>query len=252
MEDNVRVINRAFDLLELLARSNHPMSLTEIVSEGNISKTTAYRLLHTMHERHYVEKDKNNCYTIGIQLIETVSSHINGLELQTESKPILATLREDLNLTAHLGILDGTDVIYVEKLDLYPTTRLYTQIGYRSPAYCSSMGKCMLSCLSGDELDEILYHLKFEAFTPNTISSAKELKQHLKKVRMQGYAIDNQEYMTGHRCIGAPVFDYRGDVIASISASGPISQVTDEKVPFVVNEVKRAAAEISKRMGYTI
>jgi len=251
MEDSIRVINRAFDLLELLARTDHPMSLTEITAESGISKTTVYRLLHTMHERHYVEKDRNNCYTIGIQLIETVSSHINGLELQTESKPILATLREDLNLTAHLGILDGIDVIYVEKLDLYPTTRLYTQVGYRSPAYCSSMGKCMLACLSGDELDEILYRLRFEKFTPNTIISARELKQHLKKVRTQGYAVDDQEYMTGHRCVGAPVFDYRGDAIASISASGPISQVTDEKLPFVIGEVKKAACEISRRMGYT-
>lgn len=250
MEDNIRVINRAFDILELLAHTDHPMSLTEIVSESGISKTTAYRLLRTMHERHYVEKGKDNCYTIGIQLIETVSSHINGLELQTESKPILASLREDLNLTAHLGILDGVDVIYVEKLDLYPTTRLYTQVGYRSPAYCSSMGKCMMACLSGDELDEILYHLKFEKFTPNTISNAKELKLHLKKVRSQGYAIDDQEYMIGHRCIGAPIFDYRGDAIASISASGPIMQVTDEKISLVINEVKKAAAEISKRMGF--
>lgn len=252
MEDNVRVINRTFDILELLAHTNHPMSLAEIVTESGISKTTVYRLLQTMYNRHYVEKDKNNCYTIGIQLVETVSSHINGLELQTESKPVLAALREELKLTAHLGILDGIDVIYVEKLDLYPTTRLYTQVGYRSPAYCSSMGKCMLSCLSGNELEDILYRMKFEKFTPNTIISAQELKQHLKKVRTQGYAMDDQEYMAGHRCIGAPIFDYRGDAIAAISASGPISQVTTDKMPFVIAEVKKAAAEISKRMGCTI
>lgn len=250
MEDNVRVINRVFDIIEILAVTDHPMALTEIVNETGMSKTTVYRLLHTLHERHYVEKDANSCYTIGIKLIETVSNHINGLELQTESKPVLASLRKELNLTAHLGILDGMNVVYVEKLDLYPTTRLYTQIGYRSPAYCSSMGKCMLSSLSGDDLDEILYHFQFEKFTPNTISSANELRQYLKKVRKQGYAMDDQEYMTGHRCVGAPIFDYRGDVIASISASGPISQLTDEKLGYVISEVKKAAAEISQRMGY--
>lgn len=252
MDDTIRVINRVFDIIEILAVSDHPMSLTEIVTESGISKTTVYRLLHTLHERHYVEKDSNNCYRIGIKLIETASNHINRLELQTESKPVLATLREGLNLAAHLGILDGMNVVYVEKLDLYPTTRLYTQIGYRSPAYCSSMGKCMLSSLSGEDLDEILFHFKFEQFTPNTITSAAELKQYLKKVRKQGYAMDDQEYMTGHRCIGAPVFDYRGDVIASISASGPITQLTDEKVDYVIKEVKRAAAEISLRMGYSV
>ena len=135
MNDTIRVINRVFDIIEILAVSDHPMSLTEIVTESGISKSTVYRLLHTLHERHYVEKDSNSCYRIGIKLIETASNHINRLELQTESKPVLATLREGLNLAAHLGILDGMNVVYVEKLDLYPTTRLYTQIGYRSPAY---------------------------------------------------------------------------------------------------------------------
>lgn len=250
MEPSVRVMNRTFDIIEILSKAENPMNLTEISKETGISKSTVYRLLQAMNSRHYVEKDKNNCYTIGIKLVEVVSYHINGLELQTESKPFLSELRSELNLTVHLGILDAHEVIYVEKLDLYPTTLLYSQIGYRSPAYCSSLGKCLLSCLSGDELDEALYNCDFDKFTKNTITDIQDFKQHLKLVRKQGWAMDNEEYIIGHRCVGAPIFDYRGDAIASISASGHTAQISDEKLPLIIEQVKEAANQISRRMGY--
>lgn len=78
-------------------------------------------------------------------------------------------------------------MVYLEKMDIYPNTRLYTQVGYRSPAYCSSMGKYLLACLSGDELDEVLYLCKFEKHTPNTITDAREFKHYLKIVRRQTF-----------------------------------------------------------------
>ena len=250
MQDNVRAIDRAFDIIELLARAQGPLSLTEIVNSGGMCKTTAFRLLQTLCGRHYVEKDRDNRYAIGPKLVETASSHINGLELQTESKPILADLRRRLSLTVHLGILDGSDVVYLEKMDIYPTTRLYTQVGYRSPAFCSSMGKCLLACLSGSELEKALLTCRFERFTPHTITNFTDFKKHLKKVREQGWAMDNQEYLLEHRCVGAPVYDYRGDAIASVSASGTTAEITDEALPNVIAEVRDAAKQLSQRMGY--
>lgn len=251
MEQSVRVMNRTFDIIELLSQEQRSMSVTEISKATGISKSTAYRLLQAMYARRYVEKDKNSCYSIGIKLIELVSCHINGLELQTEAKPFLSVLRSELSLTTHLGILEADEVIYIEKMNLYPTTMIYSQIGYRSPAYCSSMGKCLLSCLSGDELDEALFNCKFEQFTPNTITNIHDFKQHLKKVRKQGWAMDDEEYKLGHRCVGAPIFDYRGDAIASISASGIITEISDEKLPMIIEHVKNAAMQISRRMSYT-
>lgn len=251
MENNIRVMDRTFDIIELLSKEQKSMSLTEISKSTGISKSTVHRLLKAMYSRHYVEKDKNNCYSIGIKLIELASYHINGLELQTEAKPFLSILRSELNLTVHLGILDGDEVVYIEKMDLYRSAMLYAQIGYRSPAYCSSIGKCLLSCLSGEELDEALFNCKFEKFTPNTIDNIKDFKQYLKKVRRQGWAMDDEEYKVGNRCVGAPIFDYRGDAIASISASGHISQISNENLPLIIEQVQESAYQISKRMGYT-
>ena len=215
-----------------------------------MSKSTVHRLLSSMCARHYVEKNADNTYSIGYKLMETVSLHINNLELLTEAKPFLSDLMRDLHLTAHLGILDGCDVVYLEKMDIYPNTRLYTQVGFRSPAYCSSMGKCLLSCLSGDDLEEALYGCDFKRYTPNTITDIREFKRYLRVVRRQGWAMDNEEYQLGHRCVGAPVYDYRGTPVAAISASGSITQLSDRNLEAVIQEVKSAAASLSRRMGY--
>lgn len=251
MEQNVRVMDRTFDIIELLSQAQKPMSLTDISKTTGISKSTVHRLLQAMNTRHYVEKDKNNCYSIGLKLVELVSYHINGLELHTEAKPFLSILRSELDLSVHLGVLEADEVIYVEKMDLYPTTMLYSQMGYRAPAYCSSMGKCLLACLSGEELDEALMNCRFKRFTPNTITNIHDFKQYLKKVRQQGWAMDNQEYMMDHRCVGAPIFDYRGDSIAAIGVSGHISEISDERLPMIIELVKETALQISRRMSYT-
>ncbi len=250
MEYNVRVVDRIFDILEQLSASAAPLGLTEIANGTGMSKSTVHRLISAMCSRHYVEKLPDGTYSIGYKLIETVSLHINSLELMTEAKPFLSDIKRDLDLTSHLGILDGCDVVYLEKMDVYPGTRLYTQVGYRSPAYCSSMGKCLLSCLSGDELDNVLYLCKFKKYTQNTITDIRELKHSLRDIRAQGWAIDNEEYQTGHRCVGAPIFDYRGSAVAAISASGSVAEISDKRLDMIINEVKQAAGNLSRRLGY--
>lgn len=250
MEETVRVADRIFDILEALAASNAPLGLSELAKATGMSKSTVHRLVTSMCARQYVEKNGDGLYSVGYKLIETVSLHINQLELLTEAKPFLSDIMRDLDLTAHLGILDGCDVVYLEKMDIYPNTRLYTQVGYRSPAFCSSIGKCLLACLSGDELEDALYLCNFKKYTANTITDVREFRRYLKVIRRQGWAMDNEEYQIGHRCVGAPVFDYRGSPVAAISASGSIAQLSDDKLEMVIQEVKQAAEKLSRRMGY--
>lgn len=102
MEENVRVVDRVFDILEALSVSSSPLGLSEIARKTGMSKSTLHRLLSSMCARHYVEKNADSTYSIGYKLIETVSLHINHLELLTEAKPFLTNLMRDLDLTAHL------------------------------------------------------------------------------------------------------------------------------------------------------
>lgn len=249
-EHSVQSVDRSLDILEALASEQGGLGVTEIAKKVGLHKSTVHRLLSTLLERGYVEKNENGDYHIGLKLIEVVSVYLNSLELQTEARPHIAQISSELGLTAHLGILDGDQVVYIEKMDVYSMVKLYSQIGLRVHAYCSSLGKCLLSNYSKEELDTVMKDCSFNKFTPNTISSLEELHEELKKVRVQGWGMDNQEFDMNNRCIGAPIYDYRGEIIAAISASGPPTILTEERIPNVAEYVMKQAREISKQMGY--
>lgn len=249
-EQGVQVLDRAFDILEELARAQGPCGLSELAQATGMSKSTVHRIVATMLRRGYVEKTLEGRYTIGPKMFHTLSYHINSLELQTEAKPVLAALKRVLGLTSHLGILDGAYVSYIEKEGTDWGEEAYTEVGYRSPAYCSSMGKCLLACLSRAELEEALYGFEFEAHTPNTFTSQAAFVKYLHQVRAQGWAMDDEEYELGHRCVAAPVFNYRGDAIAAVGVSGTPDTMPLERIDFIAEQVKLAADRISERMGY--
>lgn len=250
MEQTVIVLGKTLDIIEYLSLADAPASLSQISKDTKISKTTVHRLLQTLLARHYVEKNSQQHYSIGWKLIQLVSNQINHLELQTEANPILTTLHSELNLSVHLGILVGHEVVYIEKMQSATRSQVYSNVGYRTPAHCSSMGKCLLSCMSGHQLDTFLHACPFEQYTSNTYTDSAKFRKYLKQVRHQGWAIDDQEYLLGHRCIGAPIYDYRGEAIASISASGSTIEISEDRIPFIATQVKDAALQISKRMGY--
>lgn len=251
MSDAVQVVDRVLDILEYLSEEQQPRGPTEVANATGLNKTTVYRLLSSLQQRGYIEKnDTQGTYRIGVKLVEVASNHINNLELQTEARPYLHEMQSELGLIVHLGILDKHEVVYVEKMDINPNLRKYAQIGARVPAQCSSLGKCMLAGLSSDELAHSMRRCKFPRYTERTITSIRELKTYLQKVRKQGWAVDNEEYSPGQRCVGAPIYDYRGDIIAAISASGPTNLLTDERIPETVKCVTKTAAEISRKLCY--
>lgn len=249
-EGTVQVLDRAFDILEELARARGAVGLSNLAQRTAMSKSTVFRILQTLVARGYAEKTLEGAYTIGPKMFDTLSYHINSLELQTEAKPYLAVLKRTLGLTAHLGILDGAYVSYIEKEATDWGEEAYTQVGYRSPAYCSSMGKCLLACLSSAQLEEALYGFDFQAFTPNTYTSKAAFAKYLHQVRKQGWAMDSEEYELGHCCVAAPVFNYRGDAVAAVGVSGAPESISPDRVEDVAQQVMLAARRISEHMGY--
>lgn len=250
MGESVNVVDRIFLILEYLSLEHEPKGPTDIASAIGLNKSTVYRLLSAMCERGYTEKEDNGTYRIGVKLVEISSNHINNLELHTEARPSLNALHDELGLAVYLGKLDHDEVVYLDKMDISRSLRIYNQIGMRVPAHCSSLGKCMLANISGDDLNFILHGVELDRYTENTITSKSALKEHLREVRRQGWAMDNEEYIIGHRCIGAPIFDYRGEVIAAVSASGPKTLVEENRFEAIIEKVTQTAAEISRRLCY--
>ncbi|MDR2132091.1 MAG: IclR family transcriptional regulator [Clostridiales Family XIII bacterium] len=249
-DKGVQSIERALDIIETLSTEQKGLGVTEISKRIGLHKSTTHRLLATLAHRGYAAKREDGGYQLGLKLIEAVSCYINSLELQTEARPYVAQITAELGLTAHLGVLEGDRVVYIERMDVFSGIKLYSQIGLRMHAYCSSLGKCLLSGFGKAELQRVLANCSFNKFTPNTLSSFDALYAELKQVRARGFAVDNLEYSLNNRCIGAPIFDYRGEIIAAISASGPPTVLTEDRVLGVAEHVKAKALAISHNLGY--
>ena len=247
--ENVRSVDRIFDLLEILGQSDREISITELSARAGLSKTTAFRLVQMMCLRGYAEKTQDAKYILGPKVLELAGYHLNALELQTAAQPFLSDLYADLHLTVHLGKLVDTKVVYLELLNQNLPMKSGNE-GIRVDAFTSSIGKCLLACESGNKVDELLecHHLK--KYTENTITDPALYKEHLRQIRRQGWAMDNGEYLPDRRCVGAPVFDHSGAPVACVSVSGSIREITDEKLMAVVGEVRDTAMQISRRMGY--
>lgn len=249
MGDHVRSVERILDLMEMLAEERSPVSLTELADGTALSKTTVYRLMHTLCSRGYAEKTDSAGYVLGPKIIELAGYYIENLELHTIARPFLADLYSEYKLTVHLGKVVEDKVIYIELMDR-KNLRKSDEDGIGVPAYTSSIGKCLLAALSGREIDELLYRSPLEQYTPKTITDPAEYKRHLKKVRSDGWAIDDEEYLSGRRCIGAPVYDFKGEAVACVSVSGDIYELSDNRIPVIRDAVIATAEAISKRMGY--
>ena len=249
MADNVRSVDRILDLMEILAEERAPISLTELADATDLSKTTVHRLMQTLCNREYAEKIGTSGYLLGPKIIELAGYYIENLELHTIARPYLADMYSEYKLTVHLGKVVEDKVIYIELMDRRSLKRR-EETGIGVPAYTSSIGKCLLAALSGRELDDLLYKSPLKKYTPKTITDPEEYKRHLKKVRRNGWAIDDEEYLTGRRCVGAPIYDFKGEAVACVSVSGDIQELSDQRIPVIKDAVIATADAISKRMGY--
>ena len=250
-DKNVQSVERALDIIESVADAQDGKNLTEIAADTGMHKSTAYRLIGTLLKRGYLLKTGSGDYRIGHKLIYVMSYYINELDLQTEARPYITEISSHLGLSAYLGILDGEGVIYLEKVSGPFIRRAFYQAGMRVPAYCSSLGKCLLSNFSAEELGRVMADCSFIRFTPKTIPDMDSLHRELSKVRQQGWAMDDEEYEPGHRCVGAPIYDYKGDIIAAIGASGDKHVLTDSRIEEVAEYVTDAAMKISENLGYS-
>lgn len=250
-EDRIQVLERAFDLLEALARSRTPLRLTELADETGMSKSTVHRILQTLQSRGYAQKTESGSYTVGAQLFDTASYRINALELQTEAKPHLAALQHKLGITVYLGVLDGPFLSIIEKDSNDRSDEVYTKVGRRFPAHCTSMGKCLLACLSSEELATVLHGFDLEALTSNTITDKKAFINHLHEVRRRGWALDREESALNHRCLAAPIFDYLGNAVAVVGVSGANDDIPDDRIDDMADEVVLTGQRISRSLGYT-
>ncbi|HEY8425745.1 MAG TPA: IclR family transcriptional regulator [Limnochordales bacterium] len=246
---SVQSVERAVRLLDVLAR--HDAGISDLARATGLHKATVHRLIKTLLRLGLVELAPDGVrYRLGLRLLELGGRVLARLDVREVARPYLADLRDRTRLTVHMAVLDGTDVVYVEKLDSPANLRMASFVGTRSPAYCTALGKAILAVLPEQEREAILQRTRLLPRTPQTITTVEALRQDLAATRARGFAVDNVENEEGIRCVGAPVFGHGGRVVASVSVSGPIFSVTPDRVDELGRAVVETAGAISHALGY--
>ena len=251
MSATVKSADRTLAILELLTESRDGLTLTDIHEKLGFPKSSTYGLLLTMVTRGFLEQEPDSRrFRIGIRLWQAGQSYVTANDLERTALPYMEALRDLLNETVQLATLDGTDNVYIAKVDPDQQLRLASRVGVRLPAYATGIGKALLSELPNEEIRRRFDGVRFTKFTPQTITSVTRLVSALEEIRVRGYATDNSEHTPGVFCVAAPVNGHRDAVSAAISVSIPEVRKTTRVIEQAIREVCRTAVEISARMGY--
>jgi len=248
----IQSVTNALNLLEEFKGNRDELGVTELSKRLHLHKNNVFRLLATLESKGYIEQNKaTENYRLGVKSLELGQTFIKQLGLVRQAKPFMKEIVDKCNEMAYIGAIRQNSVVYLDVEEASQTVKVASRVGWRIPIHCTAIGKAQIAFASEEELEKlgILDHM--ERFTPNTIVDKGEFIKHLKEVAKRGYALDNEEYNLGVKCVGAPLRDYTGRVVGGISVSGPSFRMTDEILrKEIIPVVKEAGEKVSKRLGF--
>jgi DNA-binding IclR family transcriptional regulator len=247
----VRSLERALDILGCFSLLRQELTLNDLCAQTALPKPTVFRLLATLERARFVERTLDGQrYQVGIRAFEIGSVFLAHLSIETVARPVMEGLTERLGLTCNLAILDEGQVVYVATTDPPDQPRYRFIIGYRHFVHCSALGKALCAELPPDEVRGIVQRHGMPLRSPTTITDPERLLADLRVTRERGYALDDEEGSTGFRCLGLPIRNHTGRIMAALSISAPSPCITPETIPGLVTELGEGASEISRRLGW--
>lgn len=249
---NVRVLDRAVSILELLADGKARTPL-EVADGIGLSPSTTFRLLSTLAYYNYVKRAEDDVhFGLGLACLELARAYQEGNDLRRVAMPELEALRDATKETVHLCVLDRMEIVYLEKLaGLHAIGIMSSRVGGRAPAHCTGVGKVLLAHSDPEHVDAYLKTHALTAFTPTTITSRLALDAELAEIRRCGYAFDRGEHENEVRCVAAPIFDIRSQAVAALSVSGPRDRLEPlEANTELIRKARETAERISRQLGH--
>ncbi len=241
----IQSLARGLKILNLLEQARGGMGTTEVAKEMTIDKSSASRLLHTLANYDFVAQDESSArYQLGPRLLTLGQRVLDRISLRDRARPYLHKLVDATGECAHLAILAQRQALYIDQAESSAALRVESEIGTLSPLHCTALGKAMLAFGDGALPDSLL------PFTQRTITDQAVLQAQLLQIRQRGYAIDDEEYNYGVRCVAAAVHDHRGLLLGAIGISGPAGRVTLERIDDFGALVRQVAADLSAKLGY--
>lgn len=244
----VQSVDRALTILELLARGGDA-GVTEIAAELGVHKSTAFRLVATLEAHRLVEQTEDRGkYRLGVGVLRLAGAASARLDVVQEARPICRQLAADTGETVNIAVLSESSALYLDQVAGSSALQPHNWVGQHIPLHATSNGKVLLSGLDRQALDNLLG--KLPPYTPSTITTKSQLREELDLVRAQGYALAVDELEVGLTAVAAPIRNAHGDVVASMSVSGPTFRLPADRVGEVVGHLVEAALEVSHRLGW--
>ncbi len=246
----VQSIDRAVAILDCFSEEKKELRLSEISERLGLNKSTVHGIISTLKYHGFISQDEETQkYKLGIRFVEFGDLVINSMNIRNAAMPVIDAVCERIEETVHIAMLDGLDVVWIEKRECTKSIKTSTKIGARLPAYTTADGKIIICYQNKDKIKNYLPK-RIPQYTKNTITNKGEFIKKLEEMKKNGYAIDNEEYVEGLKCVAAPIFDHNGKVRFSLSTTGPAFRMDEERIKELIVIIKEAANEISHRIGY--
>ena len=245
-------VERALNILEAAAHRRDGLTNSEISRKLGIPKSSASYILRTLERRGYLRRDaESGRYRLGLKILSLGGDAQANLDIADVALPFMRALEEKIHMTVHLAVLDQGEAVYIEKVEAPGFFKVNTWVGRRMFLHSTSVGKCLLAWLPKHEIEGLAKQQGLKKRTPKTIITMTRLLAELEHVKDEGYAVDDEENSMGARCLGGPVFDATGNVIAALGASGTLTQVDEASMPRLAEAVKEAARRTSRQLHRT-
>ncbi|WP_158817788.1 IclR family transcriptional regulator [Methylocapsa sp. S129] len=246
----VQSLRRALSILKVIAAAGDGVTLTEIARATDLASSTVHRLLTTLQQDRFIQfKSAGARWVIGVDAFTVGSAFLGVRDIARGARPLLRRLMEQSGETANLAVLSEDMAVYMEQVESLQTVRAICKPGGRVVLHSTSLGKSMLAAMRPEEVNRILNTKGMTRFTRKTIDTPAGMASHLSEVRAAGYAVDDEEYSVGLRCVAAAVLNEHGDPIGAISVSGPAIRVARERLPQIGSLVRAIASELTLELG---
>jgi DNA-binding IclR family transcriptional regulator len=250
--NTVHSVDKALLIIEFLMRHGEAMTARELALQTGINRTTGHRLLNALIHRGWIEKEPNTAsYRISLRHLVLSNLAYQRRDVLSAMRPTLEYLSNLSRETVHVGVLDGFDLVHVERVDSPERVGVSSKIGTRVLPHLTSLGKAILAASPAGTLDAYLDHLR-KMSEPKAPFDSRWLIDEIENTRLRGYSIDDEEDSLGVRCIGSAIMAGNGEPIFAVSITGPSGRFTTERAHACAPALVAATASLSSAYGWSV